>query len=112
VAVGALELKFWQAFCGAVNRPDWAVQHWSLDSHDAGDAAAKKLANDVAALIASESLTYWTDLFKSVDCCTTPVLRMDEALQHPANVNYSRVGYRATISGATIPTVTAAVKAC
>jgi alpha-methylacyl-CoA racemase len=112
VAVGALELKFWQAFCGAVNRPDWAVQHWSLDSHDAGDAAAKKLANDVAALIASESLTYWIDLFKSVDCCTTPVLRMDEALQHPANVDYSRVGYRATISGATIPTVTAAVKAC
>jgi alpha-methylacyl-CoA racemase len=111
LAVGALELKFWQAFCGAVNRPDWAVQHWSLGSHTAGDAAAQALASEVAALIASHSLAHWTSLFKTVDCCTTPVLRLDEALQHAANVDYGNVGYRATATGRSVPAVTAALKA-
>jgi crotonobetainyl-CoA:carnitine CoA-transferase CaiB-like acyl-CoA transferase len=111
VAVGALELKFWQAFCGAVSRPDWAAQHWSLGSHAAGDAAAKALCKEVAVLIASEPLSHWAVVFKTADCCTTPVLRMDEALQHAANVAYGSVGYRPTVSGATIPTVTAVLKA-
>jgi alpha-methylacyl-CoA racemase len=113
LAVGALELKFWQAFCGAISRPDWAAQHWSLGSHTAGDAVAQALCSEVAALIASEPLAHWTAVFKTVDCCTTPVLRMDEALHHAANTDYGSVGYRATVSGATIPTVAAAaVKAC
>lgn len=111
LAVGALELKFWQAFCGAVNRPDWAAQHWSLGSHEAGDATAAALAAQVAVLIASEPLVHWTALFKTVDCCTTPVLRMDEALQHAANLDYGSVGYRSTVAGGPIPTVTAALKA-
>jgi alpha-methylacyl-CoA racemase len=110
LAVGALELKFWQTFCGAVKRPDWAAQHWSLGSHEAGDATAQALANDVASLIASEPLEHWTNLFKTVDCCTTPVLRLDEALQHAANVDYGSVGYRSTVAGGAVPTVTAAMK--
>ncbi len=112
LAVGALELKFWQAFCGAVNRPDWVVQHWSLGSHEAGDAAAAALAAQVAALIASQPLAHWVHLFEPVDCCTTPVLRLDEALQHAANVNYGSVGYRSTVAcGSSIPTVAAALTA-
>jgi hypothetical protein len=35
---------------------------------------------------------------------------MDEALQHAANVDYGSVGYRSTVSGGSIPTVTAALK--
>jgi alpha-methylacyl-CoA racemase len=111
LAVGALELKFWQAFCAAVNRPDWAAQHWNLGSHEAGDAGAQTLAGEVAELIASEPLSYWTALFNTVDCCTTPVLRMDEALHHAANVDYGNVGYRVTQSGGTINAVNAALKA-
>jgi crotonobetainyl-CoA:carnitine CoA-transferase CaiB-like acyl-CoA transferase len=76
----------------------------------AGDAAAMALAGEVAALIASEPLAHWTTVFKTVDCCTTPVLRMDEALQHAANLDYGNVGYRNTAAGNSVPAVTAAVK--
>jgi crotonobetainyl-CoA:carnitine CoA-transferase CaiB-like acyl-CoA transferase len=94
MAVGALELKFWQTFCTALTRPDWAVQHWSLGSHVAGDSAAQALSQQVASLIASKPLSYWETLFKGVDCCATPVLRMDEALQHPANLAYGNLAHR------------------
>jgi crotonobetainyl-CoA:carnitine CoA-transferase CaiB-like acyl-CoA transferase len=110
LAVGALELKFWQAFCAAVNRPDWAMQHWSLGSHEAGDAAAKALGEQVAALIACQPLSHWTQLFETVDCCTTPVLRMDEALKHESNLAFGTAGSRLAADGKTIPTVNAALK--
>jgi alpha-methylacyl-CoA racemase len=87
LAVGALELKFWQTFCGALSRPDWSVQHWSLGAHSAGDAAAQLLSDQVADRIASQPLHYWTALFENIDCCVTPVLRMDEALKHPVNTD-------------------------
>jgi alpha-methylacyl-CoA racemase len=111
LAVGALELKFWQALCHALNRPDWAVQHWSLGSHQAGDAHAQALAHEVASLIASQTLAHWLTVFQGVDCCTTPVLRMDEALKHAANIQYGSVAYRQTAAGQTIPTITRSVKA-
>ena len=85
LAVGALELKFWQAFCAVVARPDWAAQHWSLGA-GIGDTSAQALSDEVAALIASQPLAHWVALFAGVDCCVTPVLRMDEALVHPANI--------------------------
>ena len=30
LAVGALELKFWERLCRALGRPDWAARHWTL----------------------------------------------------------------------------------
>ncbi len=110
LAVGALELKFWQAFCKAVNRPAWAAQHWSLGSHEPGDAAATTLSLAVAELIASEPLAHWTSVFTGVDCCTTPVLSMDEALRHAANLDYGNSGYRLSQAGQAVPTVNCAVK--
>lgn len=105
LAVGALELKFWQSFCKALGRSDWAMLHWSLGSHQAGDAAAQALCALVAALIRTQPLSHWLRVLDGVDCCVTPVLRMDEALMHPANLAYGTTASRVNDAGHAIPTV-------
>jgi crotonobetainyl-CoA:carnitine CoA-transferase CaiB-like acyl-CoA transferase len=82
LAVGALELKFWQALCKAIGREDWAERHWSL-GQAIGGADAAALTREVAALIASEPLQTWIDRLEPVDCCATPVLTPGEASRHP-----------------------------
>ena len=82
LAVGALELKFWQALCQAVARPDWAGLHWALGVAP-GTAAALALRTELAALFATQPLAHWLRVFDNVDCCVTPVLRLDETLAHP-----------------------------
>jgi alpha-methylacyl-CoA racemase len=109
LAVGALELKFWQTLCGTVQRPEWAQQHWTLGCHAAGDAAALALCDEVSQLIASQPLSHWETLFKGVDCCVTPVLNMAQALQHQANLDFGNVGFRHNVDAVNTPTVTQAL---
>ncbi|MEO5696507.1 MAG: CaiB/BaiF CoA-transferase family protein [Burkholderiaceae bacterium] len=82
LAVGALELKFWQALCEAVGRPQWARLHWTLGLA-VGSPASMALRAELAAVFAAEPLAHWVDRFDAVDACVTPVLRLDEALAHP-----------------------------
>jgi len=82
VAVGALELKFWQQLCGALGCPQWAGRHWTLGEAP-GSGAALALRAEVAARFAAQPLAYWVRVFDAVDCCVTPVLRLDETLAHP-----------------------------
>src|SRR5688500_20352417 len=55
LAVGALELKFWQALCGAIGRPDWAASHWSRGLAPGGEASLQ-LRAQLAALFATQPL--------------------------------------------------------
>jgi crotonobetainyl-CoA:carnitine CoA-transferase CaiB-like acyl-CoA transferase len=82
LAVGALELKFWQRLCAALQQPAWASRHWSLGEAP-GSAPALALRAEVAALIARDALATWLERLDGVDCCVTPVLRLDEAQRHP-----------------------------
>jgi crotonobetainyl-CoA:carnitine CoA-transferase CaiB-like acyl-CoA transferase len=82
LAVGALELKFWQALCGAVDRPDWAARHWSLGLV-VGSDESMALRGALAACFAARPLADWVARFEGVDACVTPVLNLDEALAHP-----------------------------
>lgn len=81
LAVGALELKFWQAACAVFERPDWAARHWQRGLMP-GSAENEALRGDVAALVASQPLAHWAARFEAVDACVTPVLTLDEARQH------------------------------
>lgn len=82
MAVGALELKFWETCCDVLGRPDLKARHWSLGQEIGGaDAAAVK--TDLDAMFAQHPLSYWTEKFASADCCVTPILRADEAINHP-----------------------------
>jgi crotonobetainyl-CoA:carnitine CoA-transferase CaiB-like acyl-CoA transferase len=74
IALGALEPKFWEAFCRAVGRPDLAARHQT----DPADQAA--LIDEVRALFASRTRAEWLAALDGPDLCLTPVNRPAEAL--------------------------------
>ena len=77
LAVGALEPKFWQAFCAAAGCPELAKSGWA-----AGKSGAAVRAQ-IAALIKARTLAEWMESLAGVDACVSPVLRIDEVLAHP-----------------------------
>jgi crotonobetainyl-CoA:carnitine CoA-transferase CaiB-like acyl-CoA transferase len=77
VALGALEAKFWRAFCESVGRPDLAGRH------DSGAADQAALIDEVAAIVASRTLDEWRDAAAASDCCLTPVNTPGAALADP-----------------------------
>ena len=77
MAVGALETKFWQVFCNALERPDLAP--FGL----ARGADGERTRAELDALFASRPLAHWTALFERFDCGVTPVLTFEEAMAHP-----------------------------
>lgn len=82
LAVGALELKFWQAFCDAAGWGDLRSRHWEFGEAP-GTPAARATIELVAQRIAQHPLQHWLKLFAPVDACVTPVLTPAEALAHP-----------------------------
>jgi len=72
VALGALEPKFWSAFCAAVGKPDWESR--GFDS---------SLAPEVDALFRSASRDEWVSRLQPADCCLEPVLEPNELRGHP-----------------------------
>ena len=81
LAVGALELKFWQAFCDAAGLAELREQHWAHDLAP-GSEAARRVAERVATRIREKTLAQWQQVFATVDACVTPVLTPAEALAH------------------------------
>ncbi len=82
MAVGALELKFWQTCCDVLGRPDLKTRHWSL-GQEVGGADAMAVKAELDAIFAGDTLAAWTEKFGAADCCVTPILRADEAVSHP-----------------------------
>jgi crotonobetainyl-CoA:carnitine CoA-transferase CaiB-like acyl-CoA transferase len=77
MAVGALEPKFWQVFCTAIERPD--LKPFGLARGEEGECTRRELE----ALFISQPLEYWAAKFDTVDCGVTPVLTFEEAMEHP-----------------------------
>ena len=82
LALGALELKFWQAFCEAAGLAELKTKHWELGEAP-GLPAALETIERVRQRIAANSLDHWLKVFEPVDACVTPVLTPAEALSHP-----------------------------
>lgn len=92
VAVGALEPKFWDDLCRTLERPDLVPLHRS------GDAATEEgLRAELAAIFGARPLAHWRSLFHDGVGCVTPVLRVDEALEHP---HFLARGMRVAVDGA------------
>ena len=87
VAVAALESKFWLRFCEALGRPDLAGRHWE-SGQEIGGEDARALGDELGRIFADKPLSHWMSVFAGIDCCVTPVLRMDEVLKHPAAAPY------------------------
>jgi alpha-methylacyl-CoA racemase len=79
VALGALEPKFFRAFCDAVGRPELADQQFDRDG--AGPRA------EVAAIFASRTRAEWGAFAARHDVCVMPVLEGDEPRADPQLVH-------------------------
>lgn len=82
MAFGALELKFWQHACRALQRPDLKDAHWMCGMAPNSDAS-NAVKHELEQIFSQHDLAHWSALFENEDCCVSPVLRLDEALQHP-----------------------------
>jgi crotonobetainyl-CoA:carnitine CoA-transferase CaiB-like acyl-CoA transferase len=82
MAVGALELKFWEICCDLLQRPDLKTRHWTLGQAVGGDDAMAVKA-ELTQIFATRTQADWTALFEPADCCVTPVLSTEEAIRHP-----------------------------
>ena len=77
MAVGALEAKFWHRVCDTLARPDLKPHHLARGT----DGAYAR--RELDAIFATRTQAEWVAVFDPVDCCVTPVLRLDESLQNP-----------------------------
>jgi crotonobetainyl-CoA:carnitine CoA-transferase CaiB-like acyl-CoA transferase len=75
VALGALEPKFWRAWCAGVGRDDLVERQFE----PLGSAAHA----EVEAVFASRTRAEWAAFNDAHDCCLEPVLGLDEALASP-----------------------------
>jgi alpha-methylacyl-CoA racemase len=73
VTLGALEPKFFAAFCHGVDREDW-IEH---QFEQPGSAAH----GEVEAIFATRTRAEWAAFANEHDCCLEPVLEVEEALE-------------------------------
>ena len=73
VTLGALEPKFWQAFCRGVGREELIAKQFE---HPGSEAHA-----DVEKIFKGRTRDEWQAFASEHDCCLEPVLELDEALE-------------------------------
>jgi alpha-methylacyl-CoA racemase len=72
VSLGALEPKFWQAFCRGVGREDLVERQFERPGSDAH--------REVVEIFKARTRAEWEQFAEHHDCCLEPVLELDEAL--------------------------------
>lgn len=72
ITCGALEPKFWAAFCNGAGRPDLIEKQFEAPGSEAWE--------QVAEVFRSRSRDEWLAFNDEHDCCIEPVLDLDEAL--------------------------------
>jgi alpha-methylacyl-CoA racemase len=73
VTLGALEPKFWQAWCRGVGREELIERQFDAPGSDAHRA--------VEAMFAQRTRAEWQAFASEHDCCLEPLLELDEALE-------------------------------
>lgn len=76
MGVGALEEKFWQVFCEALERPDLKSRYGTTGT------AAVAVRTEIAEVFKTRSQAFWVERFGEFDCCVAPVLTLSEAMDN------------------------------
>lgn len=76
MAVSAMEPKFWQGLCEAIERPDLKPFVFAFG------AEGQRIRRELELAFAERSFAEWTAVFERVDCCVTPVLRLEESIEN------------------------------
>lgn len=77
LTVGAIEPKFWRAFCAAADLPDLVEEQLAT-----GDACAAAKARVVARL-REKTTAEWVAIFRDADACVEPVVAPEAARADP-----------------------------
>ena len=81
MAVGAIEAKFWYELIRALELQD------EIDpAHQHDESSFVKTRELLSKKFLSRSRDDWTQAFEFVDACVTPVLQMDELVNHPHHI--------------------------
>jgi len=72
VSLGALEPKFWQAWCRGVGREDLIASQF--------DRPGSAAHGEVSEIFRARTREEWREFAAEHDCCLEPVLELDEAL--------------------------------
>ncbi len=72
VALGALEPKFWQAFCRGIGREDLIERQF--------DGPGSETQRELERIFRERTREEWARFGSQHDCCLEPVLELDEAL--------------------------------
>ncbi|MBV1897162.1 MAG: CoA transferase [Rhodobacteraceae bacterium] len=94
LAVGAIEPKFWAAFCDVIDLPE-ALRDDKIDP--------QATRAEVARRIASHPSSHWEPLFAQADCCTTIVNTPGEAARDPHFAARGIFDWETTLGTAKIP---------
>ena len=73
VTLGALEPKFWQAWCRGVEREDLVAKQFERPGSTAHD--------EVREIFKGRTRADWEEFARRHDCCLEPLLELDEALE-------------------------------
>ncbi len=93
LAVGALEVKFWNQLCETVNKPEWKRKHeLELTIH----AFDKK---EVEALFKTQTRDEWITQFGTHSVCVAPILELEELENHPFHQSTNSFQEEKTTSG-------------
>jgi crotonobetainyl-CoA:carnitine CoA-transferase CaiB-like acyl-CoA transferase len=71
MSLGALEFKFWDNFCKALNRPDLV----------AGQFGGPEVIEEIRRIFAERTQQDWVAFMKDHDCCCEPVVALTEAVE-------------------------------
>lgn len=72
VALGALEPKFWSAFCSLIGKTEWC----NSNLFDAKNR--EKISQELKQLFLQKTRDEWVAFAQNTDCCLSPVLALDE----------------------------------
>ncbi|HBV87482.1 MAG TPA: CoA transferase [Desulfosporosinus sp.] len=74
MSLGALEPKFWKAFCEAIGHSDLIDKQFAQDS---------RVLKQVEKVFKTRTQEEWTKFFIDKDVCCEPILELSEVREHP-----------------------------
>jgi len=87
VAFAPLEKKFWLNFLTAVGHLEWEEDQYALANQ------SEPIYNELVKLFKSKTLSEWRDFSQKVDCCLTPVNKLEDLFNEPYTITRNNFYY-------------------
>ena len=104
LAVGALEIKFWNNICELVGKPDW--KRSNLPDLSVSVFPKKEVEN----LFKTKASKEWMELFSGKDVCVTPVLEIEELETNEHHISRKIIETFETPTGMKLKTIALPIK--